>query len=143
MIDLKSRWSIFLVLIVVIILIIISTSLALGNYYQGISKSLSVKIEALQNSINMKNWYDANNDFSKIKNQWAENKKKWAMLIDHQEIDNIDISIERLESYIKSNSLSEALSESYALLRNITHIPKKEQVGIENILIYLKPLEIK
>lgn len=130
----KNRWLLILLFIFVIILIILASSYALNNYYQNFSESLSSKLNSLQNSIDNKNWGNAAFHFDKIKSEWDQNKNTWAMLIDHQEIDNIEISVVRLEKYIKSASFSEALSESSVLMMYIKHIPNKEVGNLVNIL---------
>ena len=57
----------------------------------------------------------------------------WAILIDHTEIDNIDMALAKIEQYIKTGEKGLALGELSSLELLIRHIPDKEKLSLENI----------
>ncbi len=68
-----------------------------------------------------------------LKRLWTVKENKWAMLIDHFEIDNIDTSLTRAEQYIRQEETGLAIAELAALRQYIRHIPEKESFLLKNI----------
>jgi len=63
---------------------------------------------------------------------WNKHKGWWAMVIDHQEIDQIDMALIRTRQYIDLQD-RDASVELAVLRRMLEHIPDKEQVNLKNI----------
>ena len=57
-----------------------------------------------------------------------------AIILDHQEIDNIEFSLAKIKEYVASRDLPLALGQLSELKLMIEHIPRKEAVNLENIL---------
>ena len=70
-----------------------------------------------------------------VQEKWNETKNKWAALIDHEEIDNIEETMHRVEMLIgDTEEKVELLSELNKLGFYLEHIPEREEFSIENIL---------
>ncbi|MGE5458328.1 MAG: DUF4363 family protein, partial [Methanococcaceae archaeon] len=65
---------------------------------------------------------------------WNHMKDKWALLLDHQEIDNINISLSKMKEYIKGKNKNDSLAEVSTLKLLFIHIPEKEAISLKNIL---------
>jgi hypothetical protein len=55
------------------------------------------------------------------------------MLVDHYEIDNIELLLSQLASFVKNKNKNDALSCVSSLKTLIKHIPDKESLSLKNI----------
>ena len=70
-----------------------------------------------------------------VQEKWDKTKNKWAALIDHQEIDNIEETMHRVEMLIGDpEEKVELLSELNKLGFYLEHIPEREAFSLENVL---------
>ena len=71
----------------------------------------------------------------KVQEKWDNTKNKWAALIDHEEIDNIEETMHRVEMLIGDpEEKVELLSELNRLRFYLKHIPEREAFSLENVL---------
>ncbi|HEY8349723.1 MAG TPA: DUF4363 family protein [Clostridiales bacterium] len=123
---------------IIVLLIVITAFIILSGFFaldliRDDSEKLEKNIGSVQNSINAGNWGNASEALDRIKNDWMDIKKTWSALIDHEEIDNIDITIAKLEAMLEAKDSVSALSEAAALRRLVTHIPEREKLSLENL----------
>ena len=121
----------------ILIVILLALVFCIGILSQGIlsrsSIELGEKIVKVEESITANDWASAAESIKEIREKWNTAKKTWAVLIDHFEIDNIDITMTRVEQYITCEDTSSGLAEASALHKYISHIPHKEILNLENI----------
>ncbi|NLH96978.1 MAG: DUF4363 family protein [Clostridiaceae bacterium] len=122
-----------IVLMAVITALIIVSGLLAHRSVRDDSVKLEKNIETVQDSIRAEKWDSASDALDRIRNDWTAIKKTWSALIDHEEIDNIDITITRLEALLEAKEAASALSEAAALRRLVTHIPEREKLSMENL----------
>ena len=119
-------------------IIIVLTIVILGTFTIRMlnkeSENFHNLLTDLERSIYNNKWEEANNIGKKLEKEWDNYKKVWPMLIDHSEIDNVNMLLAELESYVKSSDKTESLSKIASLKVMIKHIPKKESFIIQNIL---------
>ncbi|MEL1135487.1 DUF4363 family protein [Desulfitobacterium sp. THU1] len=118
---------------------IIILMLGLGSYWhnQYINSStfsLEGMLIAVEDLIQSRHWDKANQQMDQLKKEWDETKKLWSILLDHQEIDNIDLSLKRAEKYILENEAALSLGEVAALRLLFNHIADTETITFQNIL---------
>lgn len=103
-----------------------------------LEKSSEKLVNEIENLIEMVENDEINNSIKlryNIQEQWDETKYKWAALIDHEEIDNIEETMHRVEMLIgDTEEKIELLSELNRLRFYLEHIPEREKFSIENIL---------
>lgn len=123
-----------LLIIITLTLLLIAggciTLYALNSEAQRLNDSLT----ALEKDIEMQNWEDALEKIVEFHGKWDKVSSLWSMLIDHYEIDNIELILSQLISYVKSQDKNEALSQMSSLKTLIKHIPAKESFNLQNIL---------
>lgn len=90
-------------------------------------------IEKVEESIIKKDWNQAKNQIGQNMKIWEAVKGTWSALVDHQEIDNIDVTLMRLQTLINSKDTASALSEAAALKKFVNHIPDKEKLILDNV----------
>jgi len=122
-----------------ILLIIVTLGLILGVGYftisevSGKSEILLSHCDGIKAGVRDGEWEKALEHLKRFDNFWNGVKPLWAILIDHTEIDNIDMALAKIEQYIKTGEKGLALGELSSLELLIRHIPDKEKVSLENI----------
>lgn len=97
------------------------------------SLRLEQPIEEIEKSAKLEDWNQSEHNLKKVNDIWSQVKGTWSALIDHQEIDNIDVTLSRLEMLVQAKDVPSLLSEAAALRKYIGHIPAKEKLSLENI----------
>lgn len=120
--------------LVLLILVIFAVSLYTQSYLGRTSIGLEKHIDTIERGINAGDWKTVKENVDKTDTEWQHEKKKWAILIDHMEIDNIDETLSRMSEFVKTKDVPSALAEASALKLYLRHIPAKESLSIENIL---------
>lgn len=123
-----------LIIIVSLTILIVSggfiTLYALNSEAQRLDEDLSTLEETIKNQ----NWDTASEKLEDFHSRWDKVRSLWSMLIDHNEIDNIELLLSELVSYVDNKDKNESLSRMSSLKTLIKHIPKKESFNLENIL---------
>ncbi len=123
----------------IISLIVILTSLMIVScvFAQKLLHNDSVRlgqaIDGVMENVKAQSWGQAENKLNQLNNSWEEVKHIWSALIDHQEIDNIDVTLSRLQKLVETRDVSSSVSEAAALKKFIDHIPEKESLNMDNI----------
>ncbi|MGI6686363.1 MAG: DUF4363 family protein [Bacillota bacterium] len=94
---------------------------------------ISENLTQVSHAINEEDWPKAKEQFSQVKEKWNQHKQWWAMIIDHHEIDNIEISLTRTDEYLSHQDLSLTAGELAVLKHYLEHIPETEKVSWKNI----------
>lgn len=122
---------------IVVCLVILGFSLALGlgsYYYLTVSTDKMLEqTRELDRLVFNSQWEEADQTLKQIHREWQQKEQIWTLLINHQEIDNIELTLARLENYLKTKSKIQSLGEISALEHWIKHIPEKEAVTLTNI----------
>lgn len=118
----------------IIIIVIVTFGVFTINMLKNEAENLHTVLIELEKNIYAEEWEKAKDIGKTAEKQWDKYKKKWPMLIDHFEIDNVNINLAELQAYILSNDKTESLSRLAALKILIKHIPERESFIIQNIL---------
>ena len=123
-----------LTIIVIIIVLLLGGSLASHRYIQTATQSLGAQLETIEQSISAQKWKFAQKELNTAQQRWDKNKTWWTVLLDHQEIDTIDLSMRRLEKYITTQNSSLSLGEVSALKLLVDNIFNSDKFTLSNIL---------
>lgn len=121
-------------LIVMIIILIIFVDIASYKYLYTSSNSMEEKLHVIEKDIKNGNWKSAETYVNDLEKTWGKVSSKWAILIEHREIDDIDMSLSKLKSFIDSKNKDLSLAELKTLKELYNHIPSNEKLTLENIL---------
>ncbi len=87
----------------------------------------------MEEEIQRKNWENISIMIANIESEWVEKRKICNLLLNHNQIDNIDITLERLKRYIISQDDVLSLGEVAALRLYVNRISDIEKISLENI----------
>jgi hypothetical protein len=66
--------------------------------------------------------------------KWEEYHPHWTMLINHQEMDHIFESVNKLRQFLRFKDDVDSWAELDTLIHFIHHVPEKESLSIQNLL---------
>lgn len=90
-------------------------------------------LESVEDSITVQKWEGAQADLKIAQQNWKNDNTWWSIILDHQEIDNININMKRLEKYIGIQDVSKSLGEVTTLELLFKHIFDTELFTLKNI----------
>jgi hypothetical protein len=102
-------------------------------YIDHTAKQLVTKVKLVEQNGYKEDWQQAEQEFSALHEKWNTASSKWTALVDHQELDNINISLAKVGEYIKAKDMPGFRSEVAELKLLIRHIPEKEAVNMKNV----------
>lgn len=124
-----------LITVVIGYIFIIIFAIFIQGYLEKSSEELVNKIDDLINLVDIDKIIESIEIRDELEEKWDETKYKWAALIDHEEIDNIEETMHRVEMLIgDTEEKIELLSELNKLGFYLEHIPEREAFSLENIL---------
>lgn len=120
--------------IVIIVMLLIGGSFTSYRHIQTTTQIMRIQLEAVEQSISTQKWERAEKELTSAQQSWTKTNTSWSILLDHEEIDTIDLSIKRLERYIETQDVTLSLGEVSALKFLFEHISDAEQFTLKNIL---------
>jgi len=112
---------------------IIFTSIYAQQVLSRDSHRMEQAIDEIEKYVKIEDWTHAETSLKDINHIWSDIKGTWSALIDHQEIDNIDVTLSRLQELVLAEEMPSSMSEAAALKKYIGHIPAKEKLDFENL----------
>lgn len=103
-------------------------------YLDYTSNTLLTQTEKIEKSIGVRNWQQTKASYGSLNSSWNKTSTIWTVLVDHQELDNINVSMAKLKQYINTRYLPGITTELAELKLLIQHIPNKEAVNLKNVL---------
>ena len=94
---------------------------------------LSKEIVQLEESIKRDDWQKASTMALDIEKRWKGIETKWDLVVDHREIDEVDLAIVRSIKYLEAEEPGSSLAEISALKHLLLHISQKESFGLKSI----------
>jgi len=104
------------------------------KYLDKTSENLNKMLTVVQQNIEKEHWKEAKKSIEKAEREWKKIGKKWAILVEHREIDEIEINMEKLKSYVETKNKDLSMAQLKAIKMLIRHIPQNEKPTLENIL---------
>jgi hypothetical protein len=117
-----------------IILIVIASSIILnGAMLKKTSSELLTSLDEVAYSIDHNNTDKTKYYASEFYEEWHNNKPYLSAVIKHDEIDNIEFSIEKIIEYINISEKTEVKAEIAVLTFLLEHINSSQLINVENV----------
>jgi hypothetical protein len=120
--------------IIGLVLMIIGGSFLIQYRLEKNSEMMNHQLKQLQKAITAGNHQTALKNLDVFEKTWNKTKKGWSMITDHREMDEIEMSLARLQSLLKRKSPTLALEELSVMEHLVKHIPEKERFNWLNVL---------
>lgn len=123
--------------IVVILIIVTVSSVLLQSYLEKTTEEILLKLETLKKNIEQAKLSEDNTKAKETSNEiiekWDEISEIWSMIVVHQELDNIKLSILEVNGAIEAESFDDAIEEIDKTIFLAGHIKEKESFRLKNI----------
>lgn len=103
------------------------------RYLDATADELSASLRRVERALVSENWEQCEQAFSSFEHNWRAVRRNWGLVVDHIEIDNLDMKVARLKVFIQEREADEALAECNEALLLIRHIPERERLNWRNI----------
>ena len=103
------------------------------KYLNEASQKLGRLNDEIEENIANGNWDMAYKTTIEFTEKWKDYSKKIKIFFNHQEIDNIEIELQKLPQYIKEKTKDEALASSHVLNFLLKHIAELEKIKVQNV----------
>ncbi|MGE5328543.1 MAG: DUF4363 family protein [Deltaproteobacteria bacterium] len=123
-----------IIIISLALILIFTAGYLMTDYINKTSEAIDTELTRLDNEVRLNKWNSANKILNIMESSWNNTKNTWALLVDHQEIDNINLCISKMKEYIKGKDPVDALAEISSLKLLFEHIPQKDSLTWTNIL---------
>lgn len=125
----KSFWA-----AVVIAALLIGGGVLFNRHIDGVTKEMSEKEEKITELIEKESYDDANKEIDGLKKYIDDKMIVLASVVDHKNIDEIELCVAEIEGFAKEKSRVEALAKCKKLEHLISHLPINYSVTLQNIL---------
>lgn len=117
-----------------IVLLVVIGSYFVYNSVENSTEYFINNLNELSVHINNKDWEKARGQYSKIEERWNEVKGKWEILIDQQDILNINMTMSKMNQFMKSKDVTLSLAELEALKKLFDFVRDNESLSLSNLL---------
>ncbi len=117
---------------ILLILLIVFGVLSYQRIHVSAEELLS-QIDSIEALVNAEKWQEAKFALDGLKEAWKGTSTLWSILLNHREMENIELSISKLDRLIASKNITLIPSEIATLRLFIGHIPEKETFALKNI----------
>lgn len=125
----KRIWFAVAAFVFIILLCVIENNIV-NNTISEIQENLTLAQDFIKdNDIENTSLYT-----QKVNDVWENNIKKVAMLISHDQLEDIDISISLLNTFLESNEYNDFLEESTRISTHLENLKDTEMPTLSNIL---------
>ncbi len=125
----KSFW-----VAVVIAALLIGGGILFNRNIDHVTEELSEKEEKITELIEEKKFKAAEKEIEGLKKYIDEKMIILASVVDHKNVDEIELCVAEIEGYTKEESKIEALTKCKKLEHLINHLPVNYKVTLQNIL---------
>src|SRR5690554_2551294 len=99
------------IIILVVMLLFLGLSWWNTSYLTRTSEELVSQAEKVRDKVKKEAWEDASSEVMQIRHLWGKHKKTWLLLIDHEDIDNIDKTIYRIDEMVSQKEKEQSLTD--------------------------------
>lgn len=125
------------IIIFILIIAIFWGGLYTKKHLDDTANQISIRLEELRNEIitakDTGERSKAINKINEVEEEWKKISDIWAVLVIHQEIDNIESALIKSKACIENGELEDALQEVETANFFVNHVKEREKVNLKNI----------
>lgn len=118
---------------ITIICLLISGWFIMYTFVSNLSQDLLSQLKHMEANLDNNDWNSMKSTLSRLSVQWRKASDKLMLVLDHEEMEKINMSLIKLDSYIKIKNKGLTTGEIASLKFLIDHIKEKESLSLDNI----------
>lgn len=124
-----------IIIMIIILIIIFSGSLYIQNFLKDTSSPLISKLNEIKEDVENGNIEDkeVREKSEQVYEEWEDISEKWAIIVLHDEMDLIEMSLIKMNSNIKMGNAEDSIQELETSIFLLEHIGEKEKTSLKNI----------
>lgn len=122
-----------LVISILIVVILITTWLLMYDTISQSTKEFNSLINKMENEVLDNKWTSTMSIYHSIDDKWEEKQSTLLLILDHEEIEKINLSLRKVKKYIIVEDKTMTLGETSVLKFLLNHIQEKESLSLKNI----------
>lgn len=123
----------YLVIMALLLVIVLGLNIGISTYINNSTQNLLDDVKQIRDAMTAQNTETAETAISAMRTRWEHDEPCWEAFTDHQEVEEVDILINRLEGFVDEHTMegmAQDLQELEYMLRQMT---EKHQFRAENI----------
>ncbi|MFW6237864.1 MAG: DUF4363 family protein [Halanaerobiales bacterium] len=116
-----------------LIIVIFSGAIWSNIYIMDTMDNLDTKITTVNKQINRGSWLEAAETMKKLEKEWNKAQEIVPILVDHSELQDLEIALAGLSSRINQQNREEAITEIDIAYRLIKDVKEQEKFALRNI----------
>lgn len=124
-----------IIIMIIILIIIFSGSLYIQKFLDDTSEPLVSKLKGIKEDIENGNIEDKESveKAEEIYQEWEDMSTKWAIIVLHDEMDLIEMSLIKMRANIEMGNAEDSIQELETSIFLLEHIGEKEKTNLKNI----------
>ncbi|HHW40451.1 MAG TPA: DUF4363 family protein [Syntrophomonadaceae bacterium] len=127
-----NKWGGYLLVFVIVVIIGVGGALV-QRYLDRTAGELSASLQEVGRALDHEDWEQGERAFAGFEQRWRVVRRNWALVVDHVEIDSVDMRLARLKEFIRAREDDESLAEYGEALMLLEHIPERERLTWRNL----------
>lgn len=123
--------SLFISTLVVIVLI--TSWIIIYNFIDESVTDINSSLTIMEAKVHDSNWDSTSSIYKTIDKKWEETKKVLMLILDHEEMEKINLTLRKIEKFISIEDKSLTLGEIATLKYLFSHVEEKESLSLKNI----------
>ncbi|WP_432666827.1 DUF4363 family protein [Wukongibacter baidiensis] len=116
-----------------VVILLITTWMFLYNFISQSTDEFNSLLNDMDKTIYSDNWASTQSIYTIINDKWINKQKVLLISVNHEEIEKVNLSLEKLKKYIYIKDKALTLGETAALKFLLNHIKEKESLSLKNI----------
>lgn len=123
--------SLFISTLVVIVLI--TSWIIIYNFIDESVTDINSSLTIMEAKVHDANWDSTSSIYKTIDKKWEKTKKVLMLILDHEEMEKINLTLRKIEKFISIEDKSLTLGEIATLKYLFSHVEEKESLSLKNI----------
>lgn len=122
-----------LIISTIIVVILITFWIIIFTYISESVEVLNSLLNNMEEKIYNNNWKSTTAIYNDINKKWTSTSKILMLTLDHEEMEKINLSLEKIKKYIAVKNKPLVVGEAATLKYLFNHIKEKESLSFKNI----------
>lgn len=117
----------------IIIIVLLAIWGFMYNFILESQEEFNSLVNTMENEVIQENWKATKPIYDSINTKWEKKQKVFLLITAHEEIEKINLTLDKIKKYILIEDKALTLNETSSLKFFLNHIEEKESLSLKNI----------